>query len=121
MVAWGHARHGLLDIPRRARPAGRLDDDAITIGSFDFAESVLLAEIYGQALEHAGLTVERAFQLGPREFVAPALSVGLIELVPEYAGSAATFLHHGETAPSSDVDATYERLVAGLRGSEVTA
>ncbi len=98
-----------------------LDDDAITIGSFNFAESVLLAEIYGQALEHAGLTVERAFQLGPREFVAPALAVGLIELVPEYAGSAATFLHRGETEPSSDVETTYERLIAGLRGSAVTA
>ena len=79
-----------------------LDDDAITVGSFDFAESVLLAEIYGQALEHAGLTVERAFQLGPREFVAPALAVGLIEFVPEYAGSAATFLHRGETVPPGD-------------------
>jgi osmoprotectant transport system substrate-binding protein len=107
--------------PDELAPPAALDDDAITIGSFDFAESVLLAEIYSQALEHAGLTVDRAFQLGPREFVAPALAVGLIELVPEYAGSAATFLHHGETAPSSDVDATYARLVAGLRGSNVTA
>lgn len=102
-------------------PTDALDDDAITVGSFDFAESVLLAEIYGQALEHAGLTVERAYRLGPREFVAPALSVGLIELVPEYAGSAATFLHRGETAPASDVEATYDRLVAGLRGTGVTA
>ncbi|MGD9701020.1 MAG: glycine betaine ABC transporter substrate-binding protein [Acidimicrobiia bacterium] len=103
-----------------ARP-NALDDDAITVGSFDFAESVLLAEIYSQALEHAGLTVERAFQLGPREFVGPALSVGLIELVPEYAGSAATFVHRGETPPSSDLDATYERLVEGLQGRPVVA
>jgi osmoprotectant transport system substrate-binding protein len=102
-------------------PSNALGDDAITVGSFDFAESVLLAEIYSQALEHAGFTVKRAFELGPREFVAPAMAVGLIELVPEYAGSAATFLHRGETAAPSDVRATYARLVAGLEGRPITA
>jgi osmoprotectant transport system substrate-binding protein len=103
-----------------ARP-NALVDDAITVGSFDFAESVLLAEIYSQALEDAGLTVERAFGLGPREFVAPAMSVGLIELVPEYAGSAATFLHRGEPIPATDARSTNERLIDGLEGHAVTA
>ena len=32
-------------------PASALGDDTITVGSFDFAESRLLAEIYSQALE----------------------------------------------------------------------
>ena len=73
-----------------ARPS-TLDDDTITVGSFDFAESVVLAEVYSQALEAAGFDVERAFALGPREFVAPALVAGLVELVPEYAGTAAAF------------------------------
>jgi osmoprotectant transport system substrate-binding protein len=102
-------------------PPDALGDDAITVGSFDFAESVLLAEIYSQALENAGFTVERAFELGPREFVAPAMSVGLIEVVPEYAGSAATFLHRGEPAARTDVRSTYERLVDGLKSHPVTA
>jgi osmoprotectant transport system substrate-binding protein len=98
---------------------GALDDDSITVGSFDFVESVLLAEIYSQSLEHAGFTVERAFALGPREFVAPALAVGLIELVPEYVGSAATFVRRGEPAPTSDLATSYERLVTGLTGRRV--
>ena len=102
-------------------PSAALDDDAITVGSFDFAESVLLAEIYSQSLEHAGFTVERAFALGPREFVAPALAVGLIELVPEYVGSAATFVHRGEPADASDLESSYERLVSGLAGHSVAA
>ena len=102
-------------------PSTALDDDAITVGSFDFAESVLLAEIYSQSLERAGFTVERAFALGPREFVAPALSVGLIELVPEYVGSAATFVHRGERADASDLATSYERLVSGLTGRSVEA
>ena len=39
-----------------AAPATALEDSAITVGSFDFPESVLLAEIYSQALERAGST-----------------------------------------------------------------
>ena len=73
------------------RQSNALDDDAITVGSFNFAESDLLAEIYSQALERGGYHVRRAFDLGPREFVAPALARGLVELVPEYAGTALQF------------------------------
>jgi osmoprotectant transport system substrate-binding protein len=71
---------------------GRLDDDVVTVGSFDFPESVLLAELYSQALERSGLRVRRSFQLGPRELVAPALAQGLIEVVPEYLGTMRQFL-----------------------------
>ncbi|HSP29850.1 MAG TPA: ABC transporter substrate-binding protein [Ilumatobacteraceae bacterium] len=106
------------DVPN---PSTALDDDSITVGSFDFAESVLLAEIYSQSLEHVGFTVERAFALGPREFVAPALAVGLIELVPEYVGSAATFVHRGQPADASDLATSYEQLVSGLTGRSVAA
>jgi osmoprotectant transport system substrate-binding protein len=98
-----------------------LDDDAITVGSFDFAENVLLAEIYSQALERAGLRVERAFELGPREFVEPALRAGLIELVPEYAGTALGFLSLGAVAPSADPDATHDELSRVLADANVTA
>ena len=54
--------------------------------SFDFAESRLLAEIYAQALERAGVPVRRAFGLGPRELVASGAREGLVDVVPEYAG-----------------------------------
>src|SRR5262245_43782790 len=60
-----------------APTATALDDDAITIGSFDFPESTLLAELYAQALEGHGFTVDRRFGLGPRELVLPALQRGL--------------------------------------------
>lgn len=84
-----------------------LDDGAITVGSFNFAESELLAETYAQALEGHGYEVDRQLDLGPRELVMPALERGLIELVPEYAGSALTFL--GGT-PSADPAATHAEL-----------
>ena len=108
-----------------ARDAGspstpaQLRDDAITVGSFDFRESVVLAEVYSQGLEAAGYDVRRAFQLGPREFVGPALAAGLIELVPEYAGTAAEFYSLGGADPRDDVGVTHAELVAAVGGRPV--
>jgi osmoprotectant transport system substrate-binding protein len=98
-----------------------LDDDAITVGSFDFEESMLVAEIYGQALERAGIPVERAFGLGSREFAGPAMRAGLIEVLPEYAGSALSFVSLGADTPSADGVATHSQLVRALAGTNVMA
>jgi osmoprotectant transport system substrate-binding protein len=87
-----------------------LEDDRITVASFDFAESELLAEIYSQAMEAAGFDVERVPRLGRREFVGPALARGLVEFVPEYAGTALEFVSLGNSEPTADVEATHEEL-----------
>jgi osmoprotectant transport system substrate-binding protein len=92
---------------RPDRPETALGDAAVTIGSFDFPESTLLAELYAQVLEGHGIAVERRFGLGPRELVLPALQRGLLELVPEYVGSALAFLG-GE--PTAAVTPTLLRL-----------
>ncbi len=98
-----------------------LQDDAITVGSFDFAESELLAEIYSQVLEGGGYHVRRALDLGPREFVAPALASGLVELVPEYAGTALQFFSVGSETPGPDAARTHEALVRTLAGRHLEA
>jgi osmoprotectant transport system substrate-binding protein len=98
-----------------------LTDDAITVGSFDFPESVALAEVYSQGLEAAGYRVVRAFSLGPREFVGPALAEGLVELVPEYAGAAAEFHSLGAAEPTDDVGSTHAELVRSLAGRPLLA
>jgi osmoprotectant transport system substrate-binding protein len=68
---------------------GRPDDDpAVVVASFNFRESELLAEIYAQAIEQAGIPVRRELNLGPRELVQPAVAQGLVDVVPEYLGSA---------------------------------
>jgi osmoprotectant transport system substrate-binding protein len=103
--------------PTSSPPAG---ERAVTVGSFDFAESTLLAELYSQALESGGFEVRRAFNLGPREFVAPALARGLIDLVPEYAGTAARFLSFGSVQPGASLAETKDILVRALRGMNVT-
>ena len=66
--------------------------NAVVVASFNFPESELLAEIYAQALEHAGVPVQRQLNLGTRELVLPALHQGLIDFVPEYLGSAVASL-----------------------------
>jgi osmoprotectant transport system substrate-binding protein len=98
-----------------------LEDDAISVASFDFPESTVLAEVYAQALEGAGFRVERELGLGPRELVEPALQRGLVELVPEYAGSALTFVTLGGAPPTSDRDATNRALAAALAPRGITA
>lgn len=66
----------------------------VVVGSKDFTESVLLAEVVAQMLEAGGVSVERQFELGgnlPHD----ALLAGKIDLYPEYTGTAYTaILHH---------------------------
>jgi osmoprotectant transport system substrate-binding protein len=95
-------------------------DDAITVASFNFPESVLLAEIYAQAIEGAGIRVEREPSLGPRELVMPALLQGLVEFVPEYAGSGLQFLA-GDGSTSPDDEINYQRFAERLGTLDVTA
>src|SRR5437763_12700334 len=63
---------------------------AVVVASFNFPESELLAAIYGLAIRHAGIPVR--LELGPRELVQPALEQGLVDVVPEYLGTALTSL-----------------------------
>ena len=86
--------------------------DGIRIASFDFAESVLLAEMYAQVIESTGVPVVRLGAIGPREIIAPAMELGHIDLIPEYLGSA--LQHAGATEPESDTDLALAELNARL-------
>lgn len=93
--------------------------DGVRIASFDFAESVLLAEMYSQAIEATGTPVVRLGAVGPREVVAPALEIGRVDLVPEYLGTA---LHRlGSDAPNPDTDEALAELVDRLEPLGLTA
>jgi osmoprotectant transport system substrate-binding protein len=98
---------------RPAQPA-----DPVVIASFNFAESSLLAEIYAQSLEHAGIPVRRELDLGPRELVRPALQRGLVDLVPEYLGTALTSVTPGavvEHVPARTLLTTLQRALGRWR------
>ena len=101
-------------------PAGR-HGMVISVGSFDFPESVLLAEIYGQVLAARGYPVRILPNLGPRELVDPALMTGLLDLVPEYAGSALEFATLGRRSATADAAAANRALAMSLAGRGLLA
>ena len=101
-------------------PAARLGA-VITIGSFDFPESVLLAEIYGEALAAGKFPVRILPNLGSREVVDPALMDGLVQLVPEYAGSALEFFSLGRLAATSNTGTANRALAASVAGRGLVA
>ena len=88
----------------------------ITVGSFDFPESVLLAEIYGQALAANRFPVRIMPGIGAREVVDPALVDGLVQLVPEYAGSALEFFSLGRLSATSGAGAANRALAETVAG-----
>ena len=91
-----------------AETAEELGD--ITVGSTNFDEQELVAEMYALALEDAGYTVERRYQLGSREVVLPALTSGEIDVYPEYVGTALEFLNEGAGEATGDTEASTELL-----------
>ena len=100
---------GVVGALRSARGSGEATADRghVVIGSKDFTESALLAEIVAQLLEARGVSVERQFELGgnlPHE----AMVAGKLDIYPEYTGTSFTaILHH---APISDPRAVYQQV-----------
>lgn len=87
--------------------SGTKEGPTITIGSANFGENALVAEIYAQVLETNGYTVERNLNIGNREIYNAAVVSGNLDLVPEYVGSALSA--QGGT-PTADSAATTQAL-----------
>jgi osmoprotectant transport system substrate-binding protein len=87
----------------------------VVMASFNFPESVLLAEIYGQAVEGAGIPVDLELNLGPRELVLPAFQEGLVDIVPEYLGAVLSALEPAVSLDSSDSTALEAELDKALQ------
>ena len=97
------------------------DGSTIIVGSTNFSEQEILAEIYAQALEDAGFNVEKKFKLGARDIVEPAIESGEIGLYVEYIGTVLEFLNGGAGEASGDAGATHEKLVDRFAERGVTA
>jgi osmoprotectant transport system substrate-binding protein len=96
------------------RGGGGAHGGAVVVASFNFPESELLAAIYGLAIRHAGIPVQLQLDLGPRELVQPALEQGLVDVVPEYLGTALTSLHPPPGVPMSEPAAVRAALARAL-------
>lgn len=87
-------------------------NETLNVGSANFPESQLLAEIYSQALEAKGVKVNRQFDLGSREKYFDGLKDGSIDLIPEYTGVLLQF--NDKTATETAPDEVYAALQKAL-------
>ncbi|WP_136313447.1 glycine betaine ABC transporter substrate-binding protein [Actinomyces procaprae] len=71
----------------------------IVVGSQQYYSNEIIAELYAQALEQAGFTIDRQYQIGQREVYIPELESGAISVLPEYGGNLLQYY-------DSDTDAT---------------
>jgi osmoprotectant transport system substrate-binding protein len=85
---------------------------SLVIGSADFTESELLADIYGDALQAKGVSVTKKLNIGERAVYWKAMQDGSINFIPEYNGSLLYYLVPTATAKStSDVDSALSSAV----------
>ncbi|MBW3660686.1 MAG: ABC transporter substrate-binding protein [Gemmatimonadetes bacterium] len=78
---------------------------AVTVGSKDFVEQDVLAELIAQELEARGVPVERRFHFGGTDITHEALKRGAIDLYVEYSGTALVAIL--DRAPIHDADSVY--------------
>lgn len=92
---------GVAACAKRAAPA-------IGVGSKNFAEELLLGEMYARLLEHAGMPVVRKLNLGGTNIAMASLRRGEIDLYPEYTGTA--LLTQLKLAPLRSREAVYQTV-----------
>jgi osmoprotectant transport system substrate-binding protein len=78
------------------------DSTTLVVGSQDYYSNEIIAEIYAQALEADGFTVQRDFRIGQREVYLPEIEAGKIDVFPEYTGDLLQALDKNAVSGSSD-------------------
>jgi osmoprotectant transport system substrate-binding protein len=97
-------------------PACSGKESVVVVGSANFPENVLLAEVYAQALEAKGVKVERKLNIGAREVIYKQISNGGLSVLPEYNGALLAYLDktNEATSPSAVNAAIKSKLPDGL-------
>ncbi|MBO4254296.1 ABC transporter substrate-binding protein [Streptomyces griseorubiginosus] len=91
---------------------GKSDGKTVVVGSNNFAESILIADIYGEALKAKGVKVTYKPNIGSRETTYGLLKNGSITVLPEYNGALLAYLDP-KAAPKT-VEATTAAIEAKL-------
>jgi osmoprotectant transport system substrate-binding protein len=93
----------------------------VKVGSDGFYEAKVMAEIYAQALEAGGYTVDRTgIGIGARKVSAPALETGQIDLKPEYIGSGLAFYEAGKQTGDPAANEAALQAVMATKGGGIT-
>jgi len=103
---------GITSSAVQAAPAAQ--KPLIRMGSTNFAEQTIVAELYAQVLEANGFQIERRLNLGSREIVAPALESGQIDMYPEYLATMLSYTTKNQQMGSGDPAATAMSLMEAL-------
>lgn len=103
--------------PLGANSEGAGSGETLVVGSQDYYSNEIIAELYAQALEAGGFTVDRQLRIGQREVYMPEIEAGSIDVFPEYTGNLLQYFDADTTATESgDVYAALEAaLPEGLR------
>lgn len=72
--------------------SGGSSNGAVVIGSANFPENEVLAEIYSLALKAKGVKVTDKFNIGSREVYYPEIKKGAVSIIPEYNGTLLTVI-----------------------------
>jgi osmoprotectant transport system substrate-binding protein len=94
---------------------------AVIIGTKDFTEEFILGELYKQALEAKGYTVNLKKNIGATEIIDTALTSHKIDAYPEYTGeSVATVAKRNEPAKTADEEYQLAKQFYEGRGQTVS-
>jgi osmoprotectant transport system substrate-binding protein len=86
----------------------------VVIGSTNFSEQLIVANLYSDVLQHAGVKTKLKTGLGDREAVEPALAHGQLDLYPEYAGTLLLFLNKNDTTQANNLTTAVPALKTAL-------
>jgi osmoprotectant transport system substrate-binding protein len=92
--------------------APKSSSGSVVVGSDNFPESILLADIYGQALAAKGIKVSYNLNIGSREVTYNLVKSGALTLKPEYNGALLAYLN--KTAPQTSVAEVDAAITAKL-------
>ena len=89
----------------------------LVVGSQQYYSNEIVAEMYAQVLEKAGMTVTRQYQIGQREVYLPEILKGSIDVFPEYNGNLLQYLDKTATATdSASIQAALTKVLpSGIR------
>lgn len=89
----------------------------LVVGSQQYYSNEIVAELYAQVLEKAGMTVTRQYQIGQREVYLPEILKGSIDVFPEYNGNLLQYLDKTATATdSASIQAALTKVLpSGIR------
>ncbi|MGW1722067.1 ABC transporter substrate-binding protein [Streptomyces sp. NPDC002306] len=91
---------------------GKSDGKTVVVGSNNFAESILIADIYGEALKAKGIKVTYKPNIGSRETTYGLLRNGSLTVLPEYNGALLAYLDPKATPKT--IEATTAAIGAKL-------